>query len=89
MIGLLAKEADLVGRWAESCPCHGPNSAQDQPHESLMLTDNAPSKKQQRKRLHRRPQDQLCPFRACRAPELATGVAQSLQAHVMTADECS
>ena len=30
MIGLLAKEADLVGRWSEGCPCHDGNKLEDQ-----------------------------------------------------------
>ena len=55
---------------------------------SLQLRDNAPSRKQRRRRLQATKEYAECPFRTCRAPELATGTALRLQASVLDADIC-
>ena len=57
MISLLSADADFIGSWAESCPCHV------QPPEDADLK----VKRQAKRELN------ACPFRCCRAPELASG----------------
>ena len=62
MISLLAQDSDLIGSWAESCPCH---PLETHPRANSKATRAA------------RQAAKVCPFRCCRAPELAVG--QGLQ----------
>lgn len=62
MIALLSSDADHIGSWAEACSCHPP----EQPE-----TPSAETGKH--KRMHFNKEARACPFRCCRAPELAVG----------------
>ena len=61
MIALLSSDADLIGSWAEACPCH-PVDTRSGGRSQLDRTNREAMK-----------EAKACPFRSCRAPELATG----------------
>ena len=61
MVALLSSESDLIGSWAESCPCHSrPIPAKRHPGK-------------RKERVSENKEAASCPFRCCRAPELAVG----------------
>ena len=92
IICLLAQQAELIGSWSEGCPCHPPprHVSSDQ-RQNIMTTEHMPvsddpnSGAKQRRRRRKPVQTQAqreskkCPFRCCRAPELAMGHAMRIQ----------
>lgn len=73
MVATLAREAELVGNWGERCGC-----PDHQPPEFARM--KLPGKKRQPKV---NPDGGSCCFKGCRAPELACGLAMSLQGNEM------
>jgi hypothetical protein len=79
MIMNTAMEAELIGRWAEGCPCHG---------DELLTYSVARRNKDSRQLPPLREEAKFCPYKGCRAPELATGdglkkaVFQKMFSHV-------
>lgn len=70
LVAELANEAEVVGNWSERCPCIQ--------HQYSSREHKIPGK---RRKVVALPTEAVnCPYRACRAPELACGVAMSLQA---------
>ena len=61
MIALLSSDADMIGSWGEACHCHpiDPSSSTTLATRRMAMTAKREAK--------------LCPFRCCRAPELAVG----------------
>lgn len=67
LVALLSKEAETVSEWSEGCPC-----PEHQWH--------APTKEPGKKKINDIPQGaSTCPFKCCRAHELACGVAMIRQ----------
>ena len=68
LVASLSKECDSVGVWCEGCPC---------PEHQYSIPDRVPGV---RRTVASRPPEALnCPFKCCRAPELACGVAMLRQ----------
>lgn len=59
MVALLSNESDHIGSWSESCPCH------PLPRQAKGRRSSANKAAIQ--------EAKNCPFRCCRAPELAVG----------------
>ena len=59
LVAMLSSEADLIGSWSEACPCH---PLEYETGRSRSRTNSAAKKEAKQ-----------CPFRSCRAPELAAG----------------
>lgn len=92
MICLLAEECELIGKWAEGCPCHlrrVPTQPLSGAGAVLAIETVLKSKPQQKRRKARIKLTQgdreaaSCSFKCCRAPELATGQALALQQSTM------
>ena len=69
----LSEEADHIGSWSEGCSCHGDLSAE-------YLKDQAAKRRKRRKQqphgfLAATDDNGSCPFKGCRACELASGEA--------------
>ena len=69
MIALLSSDADLIGSWAEACPCHPVDTRLD-----CRSRTNREAVKEAK----------ACSFRSCRAPELASGQGIQLLCDRMT-----
>ena len=69
----ISEECEHIGRWAESCPCQ---------HSDFDMAQRR-SKKRQLIRHKGRGFSDLCPYRGCRAWELASGVAHQSQLQSM------
>lgn len=80
LIAHLTRDAELVGSWAESCPC-------EEHQSSKMMIVKSPRRR--RRNVAKDASAANCCFRCCRAPELATGVAMRMQAASMTSDKSS
>ena len=68
LVTYLSQAADFLGQWGESCPCEHHN---DGPQLVKKLSG-------QRVRVGRQSEGSTCPFRCCRAAELASGKALTL-----------
>lgn len=69
LIGHIAKECDRLGIWAETCPC---------PEHQMPHADPKLPRRKRKKQVS--PGASSCCLRCCRAPELASGQALSMQA---------
>lgn len=77
LVALLSAECDLIGQWSEGCPC---DSHQQAPTISKKRSGQEVTR-------GRNPQSSSCPFKCCRAPELATGKAMLMQSSYMGAHQ--
>ena len=64
----ISYEAEFVGRWAEGCHCHGDVGFE-------WHAAHAASQDQEQTRRNFRKKSTMCPFKGCRAPELASADA--------------
>ena len=81
-IAHLTRDAEMVGSWAESCPCE-----EHQIHTLAVYGSKVPRRK--RKHVAKDASAANCCFRCCRAPELAAGVALRMQSSRLNADRSS
>ena len=70
----VATEADFIGFWSEGCPCH---------NDSENAVIHAHAVKRRRIEHGGRGFASSCPYRGCRAPELACGISKTLHAQAM------
>ena len=74
LVSFVSSEADLIGKWSESCGC---------PHHQVLPRVMRKRSGQQLRVGGKDSESLSCPFRCCRAPELAIGAAMDLQRNVM------
>ena len=79
VICALTAEADAIGKWAEDCPCHSSLAAE----RALVAAAPRTRKRARQSRGPERIAAASCCLRGCRAPELATGAAMTLQSRLM------
>lgn len=74
LVSLVSAEADLVGKWAEGCPCeeHQYVSGTSKKRSGQLVQVAAPNA-----------DASSCAFKACRAPELAQGFGIKIQHRLM------
>lgn len=70
LVALISAECDLVGKWSEGCYCHPP----------VVKVRRKRSGAYYQQAHHSSPD---CPFKCCRAPELAIGVGVKIQSAMM------
>lgn len=76
LIAHLAQECECVGTWCEACPC---------PHHQFVVEEKVPGIKRSCAAL---PSDAAtCPFRSCRAPELACGLGMLHHSRKMSGNQ--
>ena len=94
MIKMIAKESEIIGKWCEGCGCHNDDleSLATETEDAIVIIDGVANVEVTRchakSRKVPRTLGQLeaanCPFRCCRAPELALGWAARLQRRCMS-----
>ena len=65
----IAQEAEHIGNWSEGCPCHS--------NLELKAIERVGLKRRRLEQPRGWMQSARCPFKGCRAPELAAGQGES------------
>lgn len=83
LAGDLSEECDHLGSWSEACPCHSNFSQQSQ---EFLREAEAAKRKKRRVQPRGFMATESCPFKGCRAYELAAGQAMESQREKMNAN---